>query len=230
MVNPKNRADNSDNERPRRRQAANTDNPVGKRILSLLDGRDFGWLAIKTGIPASTLSDYVQRGVSRADNALKIARALQTSVEFLMDGRDAPQRHLIDANDAEWVEVPEHALLEIDERGKAPPIATINLRRDWLSSSLGEASGLWLTRLPAPFDALTLGTGAVLICKDHQSGERLFDGTHYLFWINGGVIMAPFARREGAPGDRVVLARDIGNLDDQYLPIARVVGQLARPI
>ena len=183
------------------------------------------------GVPPSSVHNYWNGTRSWPSEKLgELADVLNTNVDSLLTGRAVPQRHLVDANDAEWVEVPEFVLLEIDERGKASPIATINLRRDWLSSSLGEASGLWLTRLPAPFDALTLGTGAVLICKDHQPGERLFDGTHYLWWINGGVVMAPFARREGAPGDRVVLARDVGNLDDQYLPVARVVGQLARPI
>ncbi|MCC7393813.1 MAG: hypothetical protein IT553_03055 [Sphingomonadaceae bacterium] len=183
------------------------------------------------GVPSSSAHNYWNGSRGWPSEKLgDLADVLGTNVDALVTGRGFSQRHLVDANDADWVEIPEYALLEIDERGKASSIATTNLRRDWLSSSLGEASGLWLTRLPAPFDALTLGTGAVLICKDHQAGERLFDGTHYLWWINGGVVMAPFARREGAPGDRFVLARDVGNLEDQYLPIARVVGQLARPI
>lgn len=183
------------------------------------------------GVPSSSAHNYWNgtRGWP-AEKLGQLAEILRTNVDVLVTGRDASRGHLIPADDADWVEVPEYALLEIDESGKMAPIATITLRRDWLSSSLGEASGLWLTRLPAPFDALTLGTGAVLFCKDWQAGERLFDGTHYLFWINGGVVMAPFARREGAPGERVVLARDIGNQEDQYHPIARVVGQLARPI
>ena len=81
MVSPKVRNENSDIVKRRRRQPVQTDNSVGKRVIELLGDRDFGWLSGKTGIPASTLSDYVQRGISRADNAVKIARALDTTVE-----------------------------------------------------------------------------------------------------------------------------------------------------
>ena len=232
MVNPKVRAEISDNGKPNRRQPAATENPVGKRILSLLDGRDYGWLSEKTGVPASTLSDYVKRGISRADNAVRIARALNSSVEFLIDGREGGRQsaHLVDADDADWVELPEYAMMEFNETGKLEPITTALIRRDWLQASLGEAQGLWIARLPAPYDALALHRGEPIICTDHRSGDRMIDGTHYLFWVNGGIVMAPFARREGAPGERAVLARDIGRDEDQYQPVARVIGVLARPI
>lgn len=185
-----------------------------------------------TGIPASTLSDYVQRGISRADNAVKIARALETSVEFLIEGREGSTVRplLVDANDADWIDVPEYSVFEIDEQGKLMPIVTTKMRRDWLYSSLGETSGLWVAAAPARYEALSIEPGTMLFCKDHIPGERLIHGVHYLFRVNGGVTIARFALREDGSEEPTVLPRDIGHDDDQHQAVARIVGQFARPL
>lgn len=232
MVSPKVRNENSDIVKRRRRQPVQTENSVGKRVIELLGGRDFGWLSGKTGIPASTLSDYVQRGISRADNAVKIARALDTTVEFLIDGIEAPsiRRHLVEASEAEWVDVPEYSLFEIDELGKLAPIVTTKMRKDWLYSSLGETSGLWIAAAPARYEALGIEPMTMIFCKDHRPGERMIHGVHYLFRINGGVIIARFALREDANEEPTVMPREIGHEDDQHQVVARIVGQFARPI
>lgn len=232
MVSPKVRNENSDIVKRRRRQPVQTENSAGRRIIELLGDRDFGWLSGKTGIPASTLSDYVQRGISRADNAVKIARALETTVEFLIDGIEAPsiRRHLVEASDAEWVDVPEYSLFEIDELGKLAPIVTTKMRKDWLYSSLGETSGLWIAAAPARYEALGIEPMTMIFCKDHRPGERMIHGVHYLFRINGGVIIARFALREDASDEPTVLPREIGHEDDQHQVVARIVGQFARPI
>ncbi|MBU7589217.1 MAG: helix-turn-helix transcriptional regulator [Sphingopyxis terrae] len=232
MVSPKVRNENSDIVKRRRRQPVQTENSVGKRVIELLGDRDFGWLSGKTGIPASTLSDYVQRGISRADNAVKIARALDTTVEHLIDGIEAPsiRRHLVEASDAEWVDVPEYSLFEIDEHGKLAPIVTTKMRKDWLYSSLGETSGLWIAAAPARYEALGIEPMTMIFCKDHRPGERMIHGVHYLFRINGGVIIARFALREDANEEPTVLPREIGHEDDQHQVVARIVGQFARPI
>lgn len=70
-----------------RRQPAKTENPVEKRLLSALDGRDLQWLSRKTGIPGSTLGDYVRKGISNAENSVAIADALSVSVDWLLTGR-----------------------------------------------------------------------------------------------------------------------------------------------
>lgn len=160
-----------------------------------------------------------------------MARALSVSAEWLALGKDARQpRHLVSADAADWIEVPEFALHEIDELGKMEPISTTLMRRDWLYTSLGDATGLWLARLPARYDALTIGTGTPLFCKDYRPGERLSEGSYYLFRINGGIVMAPFSFRETGAPDDAVHSRNIGNDEDQYQVVARVIGQLARPI
>lgn len=232
MVNPKVRNENSDIVKKRRRQPVQSENSVGKRVITLMGDRDFGWLSGQTGIPASTLSDYVQRGISRADNAVKIARALETTVEFLIDGIEgaSTRRHLVDVNDAEWVDVPEYSVFEIDELGKIAPIVTSKMRKDWLYSSLGEASGLWVAAAPGRYEALGIEPLTMLFCKDHRPGEYMIHGVRYLFRVNGGVIIARFAQREDASDEPTVLPREIGPEDDQHQVVARIVGQFARPI
>ena len=137
---------------------------------------------------------------------------------------------MISVEDADFIDLPEYALLEIDELGKMEPFSHTRIRKDWLYTTLGESNGLWLARLPAPYDAASLNTGTPLICKDHGKGERMIDGTHYLFRVNGGITMARFALRDAGGTDRVVLSRDLGHDEDQYQTVARVVGVLAHPI
>lgn len=208
--------------------------PFGDRLRHVAEMRGFisSSLATKLNVTRGTFARYWNgERLPPADLAVSIADELNVDVEWLIKGRQRTERrHLVAAENADWVELPEYAMMEFNETGKADPIATALVRRDWLQSSLGEASGLWLARLAAPYEALALHRGVPLICKDHRSGDRMIDGTHYLFWVNGGIIMAPFSRREAAPGERAVLAQDIGREEHQYQPVARVVGELARPI
>lgn len=189
------------------------------------------------GVPSSSAHNYWNGTRSwPAEKLGQLAEILRTNVDVLVTGRDASRGHLIAADDADWVEVPEYALLEIDERGKLDPISVTMLRRDWLYTSLGDSKGLWIGRLPAPYEALALGTGTALFCKDIGTGERMIDGAFYLFRINGGITMSRFSFRAGVArsGERlsehVVLSHEIGVDEDQYQPVARVLGQLARPI
>lgn len=182
------------------------------------------------GIPSSTVSNYWHGRRSWPSEVFPdLADILRTNVDALLRGK-GKGAGLVAAEDADWVKVPEYALLEIDELGKMDPISTTLMRRDWLYSSLGESSGLWIARLPAPYDALTLGTGTPLFCKDHQKGERMIHGGYYLFRVNGGIVMARFALRDDGSDEHTVLARDIGHEEDQYEVVARVVGPFARPI
>jgi transcriptional regulator with XRE-family HTH domain len=189
-------------------------------------------LAKEIGLSRATLQRYwVGERLPPGDTLIDIAEAVGASAAWLIRGETRRSNVLVDAAHADWVDLPEYALLEIDEQGKMDPIASIKIWRDWLYSSLGEASDLWLTRLPAPYDALSIGSGVPLICKDHRPGERPFNGSRYLFWYNGGIVMGRFALRDGDGDDDelIVGQQDIGRDDDQYQIVARVVGQLARP-
>jgi hypothetical protein len=174
----------------------------------------------------------------RIDAALKIAKALDVDLEWLFGDQEdrrrldhAPRKGaLVDADDADWVEVPEYLTYEIDELGKLIPITTTLMRKDWLYASLGDTSGIWMARSPTRNDALGIDTGAMLFCKDYRPGERMVHGAYYLFRINGGVIMARFSLREASDGEEVVTARDLGQEEDQHIAVARVIGEYARPL
>jgi transcriptional regulator with XRE-family HTH domain len=181
------------------------------------------------GIPSSTAANYWHGKRSwPSEVILSLADVLNTDVETLLRGRRSGP--LVDANDADWVDVPEYSLFEIDELGKLAPIVTSKMRKDWLYASLGETSGLWIAAAPARYEALNIEPMTMIFCKDHQPGERMIHGVHYLFRVNGGVIIARFALREDASDEPTVLPREIGHEDDQHQVVARIVGQFARPI
>jgi transcriptional regulator with XRE-family HTH domain len=181
------------------------------------------------GIPSSTAANYWHGKRSWPSEVIpSLADVLNTDVETLLRGRRSGL--LVDANDADWVDVPEYSLFEIDELGKLAPIVTSKMRKDWLYSSLGETSGLWMAAAPARYEALGIEPMTMIFCKDHRPGERMIHGVHYLFRINGGVIIARFALREDASEEPTVLPRDIGHDDDQHQVVARIVGQFARPL
>lgn len=181
------------------------------------------------GIPSSTAANYWHGKRSWPSEVIpSLADVLNTDVETLLRGRRAGL--LVDANDADWVDVPEYSLFEIDELGKLAPIVTSKMRKDWLYASLGETSGLWIAAAPARYEALGIEPMTMIFCKDHRPGERMIHGVHYLFRVNGGVIIARFALREDASEEPTVLPRDIGHDDDQHQVVARIVGQFARPL
>lgn len=86
------KTDNSDNKPGRGRQREKSDNPVGMRILTALDGRPRKWLASKAGISESTLSDYIRDGIAKTDGALAIASALEIDLGWLLTGLQASYR------------------------------------------------------------------------------------------------------------------------------------------
>jgi hypothetical protein len=228
MRTPKVRDETSVNDREGSRQAVKDNEAAGMRIREALAGREVSWLVRETGYGDSTIRDALRRGPVRSDVAMAIAKALSVSVDWLLTGQRSNM--LVPVEDADWVEVPEYSLFEIDELGKLAPIVTSKMRKDWLYSSLGETSGLWVAAAPARYEALNIEPMTMIFCKDHQPGERMIHGVHYLFRVNGGVIIARFALREDASEEPTVLPRDIGHDDDQYQVVARIVGQFARPI
>lgn len=161
------RNENSVKPKRRRRQVIATGNPVGLRIVECLAERDYSWLSQRTGIPATTLSDYVQKGISRADNAVKIATAFDVTVDWLLTGGVRGRSPAVaSVEDADWVEVPEINLAAIEDARKGEEVSRTTFRRDWLHQSYGRSNGLWTTRLPSDYPPLDLVEGDLVICCD----------------------------------------------------------------
>lgn len=204
---------------------------MANRVRERAEERRVSYSAIMkgTGVSSSAMANYwTGKRPWPAEHLATVADLLSTSVDQLMGRARSPA--VVDAEDAEFVEVPEYSTYEIDEFGKLSPFRSTLMRRDWLYSSFGDVSGLWMASAPTRNDALTIDPGAMLFCKDYRPGERMIHGAYYLFRVNGGVVMARFALRADGSDEFTVLARDVGHDEDQYQTVARVVGQLARPI
>jgi hypothetical protein len=229
MLNPKVRPEHSDNIVRRRRQALKTDNPVGKRIAEALGDRTLKWLSSKTGISESTLGDYVKKGISRADYAVLIAKELDQTVEWLIAGRRAVGQ-LVEAEQADWVTISEYDLRELTDEGRGEPRFPSPFRRDWLNQTLGAATGLWLTRLLSDYSGAGLVEGTLVFCADVESVDlRDRERQLCLFRINGGLVVGRYSNLpigSIAPGDELfVYSSQIGTEDNQYVPVARILGR-----
>lgn len=170
-----------------------------------------------------------------SDTLIDLAEVIGVSPAWLIKGLNG-HTSLRSADDAAWVDLKEYDLRTISIRGKGEPIGTTPFRMDWLYLALGANSGLWITRTLGSEQALGLPSGAPVFCKDHPEGESPVEGQHYLFFVNGGIVLARFSFRGGgfAIGDRigeaVVTPADLVEGDNQHFIIARVVGALARPL
>jgi len=235
MPLPKIRNENSDNPKSRKRQSLHTENSVGKRLVELLSGRDFGWLSEKTGIPASTLSDYVQKGISKADNAVKIADAFGVTVDRLLTGRVVEQHvapPVVAIDDAEWVSIPYFDLRNISDTGKGEPLSWTPFRKDWLNRTLGTAAELYLVRLLSDYESRRgdkdLYEGDLVFCRECEPSD-LVDGYIVIWRREQGLKVARYSlqSREREEGD-VIYGDEVS--DDQFVPIARVLGRLLQRV
>lgn len=245
MSNPKLQTEIPDKPKRRGRQPSLSENPVGSRLREALNGREYGWLSGKTGIPASTISDYVQKGISRADNALKISDALDVSVDWLLRGgaRQSLSPRPVDATEADWVELPEVDLRSMSETEKGEVISRTVFRRDWLNRSFGRDKGLWTTRLPSDYPPLDLNEGDDVICCD-TSREELVE-RQLCVWrspVLGKLLVARFSFVHR--GNRMVVIEDGEYWANPYLvegdlreglgadliPVGRILGRPLAPI
>lgn len=49
-------------------------------LIELLDGRPVTWLAKKSGVPRTTINEYIKGGIPKLDKAYAIARAFEVTV------------------------------------------------------------------------------------------------------------------------------------------------------
>lgn len=174
MIVPNVRNDKSDNPKTRKRQPISTENSVGMRIIELLDERDLGWLSRETGIAFSTLSDYVQKGISKSENAVKIADALAVSIDLLLTGRNGGQRHspaVALADEVSWEQIPLYDLRNFSDAGKGEPRSATPFRKDWLYRTFGRSKDLWITSLISDYSPLGFTEGDQVICCDITRAE-----------------------------------------------------------
>lgn len=213
-----------------RTQAALSDLSPAERIKHALAGRDAAWLSRETGISTSTLSDVIAKGkMPRADRAIKIARALASSVEWLFGGIAESRPSLIEASSADWVDLPRFDLRDLTEAGKGAPVEAVPFRRDWLNRRILTSVGLWITELPSDYDSLDLAEGDAVICSDIAAGAGPQENWVCIFRSSAGPFVARYRHRDVAElvageGDVIVSAAQLHR--GELFPIARIHARL----
>lgn len=246
MSRPKLRADisddNSANPTPQHDISENT---LAGRIRSKLGTRDVAWLVRNSGVPSSTVHSILAGTIPRADNGLKIANALECSLEWLLSGVDrqapaaaannrrATDSNLADAAEADWVMLPRYNPFEFGPDGKPEPIGRQPFRKDWLARSVRVTNNLWLCDMPSEAMPDVAHEGDTLLC--HDDVTPLGDGRVYLFLLDG----RPIVRRVQIRPEGLVLtstdpsiapmifrADDMEGAMEGLAPVARVLGSI----
>ncbi|MDF7777345.1 helix-turn-helix domain-containing protein [Sphingomonas sp. AOB5] len=232
MTSPKIRPENSDKPRVRGRQASKTENPVGLRILDAMEApgapRIRASLALLAGLPESTIGDAIERGPKKIDVAIRLARALNVDLEWLLTGvmRGDRSTYQQDADDESWVHLPRYDLRQLTETSKGLAVERVPIRRDWLNRRLHVSSGLWLTEVPSDYEAIGLLEGDAVICSDIVRGDGPQENWICIFLGLAGPYVGRFSNRRPAEtmGDTVVSAVELGS--GEVHPIARIHARL----
>ncbi len=175
-----------DDNKPAKATAASekSRSPWGERIEMVLAGKPQKWLVDASGLSKSVISDAINGAMPKTEIAIRIAQALDVSVEWLITGQDRRPRGLLrSADDAEWVDLPRYDLHAFTDHAKPDPIDVIPIRRDWLYSHVRRSKNLWLAELPtSKWPKLGL-QGDLMLCEDTQN----WDAQGYYLWFHDGV-------------------------------------------
>lgn len=176
----------------RKSASGKTRSALGLRVEALLGGRSQAWLAREAGISTGTLSEIMNGQMPGADKAIKLAQALEVTVEFLFSGENnSGVNPLMAADQADWVFVPHYRLGEFTESSKPEPIETIPIRKDWLNQNARVATSLWLTELPSTVEGIG-EEGDPILCRD---AETHYQEGWYLYFFEG----MPIVRKVTGP-------------------------------
>ncbi|SCW61383.1 hypothetical protein SAMN02927924_01660 [Sphingobium faniae] len=163
-----------------------------------------------------------------------IAEALDVPAEWLaLNRRPKTQTSaVIDADDAEWERVPFFDLRNITDTGKGPVQSWTPFRKDWLNRTLGTASELYLVRLLSDYHSRLgdkdLYEGDLVFCRECEPTE-LVDGYIVIWRRENGLKVARYSLRPRERGEEDVITPDEVS-DDQFVPIARILGKFLQRI
>jgi transcriptional regulator with XRE-family HTH domain len=194
-------------------------------------------LASQLGLTRGTFTRYWNGDrLPPADTLIELADAVNVTPKWLIKGGPSRQNFVARAiEDSDWIDVPEYDLRQFDDASKGEVISSTVFRKDWLYLTLGETSGLWISKTLSGDPVRGLPAGAPIFCKDQPKGEAPAEGQFYLFRVNGGIVLARFTYRPGnfigdRLGDQPVTPYDLETSDNQHFIVARVLGALARPL
>lgn len=150
-------------------------------------------LAREAGIGTSTFSRYKSgEGVPNSEGLFPLSDALRRSPRWLLYGENE-RTHMIDAADADWVEVSEFSLADITDRGLGKPLLTAPIRRDWLYTNFRATKDIWLARLLSDYTPAGLEEDQLVICRSTDVSQ-LAEGNLCLWRVAGGIVVGRFSR------------------------------------
>ncbi len=185
----------------------------------MLGGRDAAPVARIAGIPASTMQSIMQGTIPRADNAVKLARALGCTVEWLITGEGDLPKAPVSAKDApglkelggsyslsggsnDIVRLPLTAELGEGPSAGQAIIGQVAIPRSQLARLPGLRADIWLTELPSNTMGDLCAQGDLLVC---QGADRTFtERGVYVVKIHG----SPDVRRVKRTSEGLQLSAD----------------------
>jgi transcriptional regulator with XRE-family HTH domain len=166
----------------------------GQRLRARAEqmGKKQGEIGRAADIKRGAMTGYwAGERVPPANKLFLIADFLDIDARFLASGVK-PTSALVDASDADWIEVPEYDLREITDDSLGRALITAPIRRDWLYSIVRAVSGLWLTRISSDYTPAGLSEGDLVICRSVRR-EDLAEGHVCLWRIADTVVVGRFS-------------------------------------
>ena len=193
------------------RQPVSVTDPSGQRVLEALNsredipkGREVKWLVDATGLADSTVRDAIRRGPSRADVAVKIARALGIDLEWMLTGKTVSRGTLqgkLHETD-ELVSLPRYALGDFSGPEKPEPVGEMPVYSAMLDRVLQHHVGLWVSEMPGSALSDISEAGDTIVLRDPDPRSDPIDGGVYALLIDG----RPIVRRILIEPGRIVLS------------------------
>lgn len=195
----------------------------GARVEQALAGRNQAWLARAASISKTSLSEIIKKAMPSADTAVRLAQALDVSVEWLITGT-SPANKARQFDDPNWLMAPRFTLKQLASPVRGDPIETVRLHRDWLTPDARSAAGLYVSDLPVALPDGSAAAGDMILCHDATRHDR--EGGYLYFFRE----MALIRRYEGPSLDAVREGHPIFDWQAVDNPemrlVARILGTL----
>lgn len=173
---PSSLSTNVDDKSTKRDRQAGFVEATAERIRDRAAAVELGYTDVLNSlqIPGSTMANYWSgKRPWPIEHLSTLADLLSTNVDNLLGRSSTNVGGLQSVDSAEWVDVPEYDIRQMDDVSRGPIIRTTQFRRDWLNRSFGRDRGLWLTKMPTDYPAQDLIAGEEVICCDTSKEELL---------------------------------------------------------